>query len=76
MLARNLEMNVKKSVKLVKSVYAGDRILGVLTQENRKVEEPGFNDLYTVGTVAKILKMLVLPDGNTTIIIKQYNYFI
>lgn len=58
-----------KSVKLVKKAYKGDRTIGVVAQ-NKKADEPGFNDLFKVGTIAKILKMLVLPDGNTTIIIQ------
>ena len=60
----------KKSVRLVKQAYEGDRLIGVLAQKNNKVEDPMIDDLYKVGTVAKILKMLVLPDGNTTIIIQ------
>ena len=60
----------KKSIKLVKKAYEGDRLIGVVAQKNNKEEDPHVNDLYHIGTVAKILKMLVLPDGNTTIIIQ------
>ena len=60
----------QKSIRLVKNAYRGDRIIGVIAQKNDKAEEPGFDDLYNVGTVARIVKMLVLPDGNTTIIIQ------
>lgn len=60
----------KKSIRLVKDAYDGNRLIGVISQKNRKDEDPGVNDLYKVGTVAKILKMLILPDGNTTIIIQ------
>lgn len=63
-----------KSIKLVKKAYKGNRIIGVVAQRNTK-EEPGFSDIYQVGTVAKILKMLVLPDGNTTIIIQGKQRF-
>ena len=65
----------QKSIRLVKSAYRGDRIAGVVAQRNMTVEEPGFNDIYTVGTVARIIKMLVLPDGNTTIIIQGKQKF-
>lgn len=65
----------KKSVKLVKKAYGDDRIIGVLAQKNNRVDDPGPNDLYRVGTVAKIVKMLVLPDGNTTIIIQGSKRF-
>ena len=65
----------EKSVKLVKQAYRGDRIIGVTAQKNLKIEEPGISDLNSIGTVAKILKMLVLPDGNTTIIIQGQKRF-
>lgn len=65
----------QKSIKLVKEYYQGDRIIGVVAQENSGAEDPEFGDLYKVGTVAKILRMLVLPDGNTTIIIQGKQRF-
>ena len=65
----------QKSIKLVKKAYKGDRIIGVVAQKNNKIEDPQFNDLHKVGTVAKIIKMLVLPDGNTTIIIQGQKRF-
>mgnify|MGYP003563021135 CR=1 FL=1 len=65
----------QKSIRLVKNSYRGDRIIGVIAQKNDKTEEPGFDDLYNVGTVARIIKMLVLPDGNTTIIIQGKQRF-
>ncbi len=64
-----------KSIKLVKRAYRGDRIIGVVAQTNNKTEEPTFMDLHKVGTIAKILKMIVLPDGNTTIIIQGQQRF-
>jgi ATP-dependent Lon protease len=60
----------QKSIRLVKKAYKSNKIIGVVAQKNQNLEEPGSEDLYTVGTVAKIIKMLVLPDGNTTIIIQ------
>jgi len=64
----------QKSIKLIKKAYAGNRIVGVLSQRNKQ-EEPSSEDLYRLGTIARILKMLVLPDGNTTIIIQGKNRF-
>lgn len=64
-----------KSIRLVKRAYRGDRVLGVLAQKNAKIEDPKFKDMFNVGTVAKILKMIVLPDGNTTIIIQGQKRF-
>ena len=64
-----------KSIKLVKKAYNGDRIVGVVAQTNSSNEEPKATDIYKTGTIARILKMLVLPDGNTTIIIQGKNRF-
>ncbi len=64
-----------KSIRLVKKAYKGDRIIGVLAQKNTNTEDPDFKDMFDVGTVAKILKMIVLPDGNTTIIIQGQKRF-
>lgn len=65
----------QKSIKLVKKAYKGDRIIGVVAQHNDKAEDPDTDDIYHIGTVAKIIKMLVLPDGNTTIIIQGKKRF-
>lgn len=64
----------QKSIRLIKKAYQGNRIIGVIAQKNKQ-EEPGIDDLYRFGTVARIIKMLVLPDGNTTIIIQGKNRF-
>lgn len=65
----------KKSVKLVKDANAGEKIIAIVAQNNPNTEDPNFEDLYKVGTVAKIVKSLVLPDGNTTIIIQGKSRF-
>ncbi len=66
----------KKSSKLVKQAYRkGNRIVGVVAQRDNFAEEPDPADIYEVGTAAKIIKMLVLPDGNTTIIIQGKKRF-
>src|SRR5690349_21479384 len=65
----------QKSIRLIKNAYQGSRIIGVLAQKNKQTEEPGTEDLFKFGTVARIIKMLVLPDGNTTIIIQGKNRF-
>jgi ATP-dependent Lon protease len=65
----------QKSIKVVKKAYKGNKIIGVLTQKNPKIEEPTTGDLFRIGTVAKIVKMIVLPDGNTTIIIQGKRRF-
>lgn len=65
----------QKSIRLVKKAYRGDRVIGVIAQKNNNNDEPTKDDIYNVGTVAKILKMLILPDGNTTIIIQGQKRF-
>ena len=65
----------KKSVRLVRKAYKGDKTIGVVAQKNTNADDPSPEDLFNVGTVARILKMLVLPDGNTTIIIQGHRRF-
>jgi len=65
----------QKSIRLVKKAYKGNRTLGVITQVNSKKEDPTGEDLYKVGTVAHILKMIALPGGNTTIIVQGRKRF-
>ena len=65
----------QKSIKLVKQAYKGNRIIGVIAQKNVITEDPSVEDIYRIGTVAKIIKMIVLPDGNTTIIIQGKKRF-
>jgi ATP-dependent Lon protease len=60
----------QKSLKLVRDVYRRNGLLGTISQKNQDVDDPLFNDMYQVGTVAKILKILEMPDGNTTVIIQ------
>ena len=59
-----------KSINLIKDAYKGEKIIGVVAQRDVGIEDPKFEDLNSVGTVAHVLKMLRMPDGNTTIIIQ------
>lgn len=65
----------QKSVRLVKKAYKGNRTLGVIAQANPNKEDPTGEDLYKIGTVAHILKMIALPGGNTTIIVQGRKRF-
>ncbi len=65
----------QSSIRLVKKASKGNRILGVLAQANQQKDEPTPEDLYKVGTIAMILKMIVLPGGNTTIIVQGRKRF-
>jgi ATP-dependent Lon protease len=64
-----------RSIQLIKDYNKGDKTIGVVAQRQDTIEEPGVDDLYKVGTVARIIKMLRMPDGNTTIIIQGKRRF-
>ena len=64
-----------KSIKLVKDAYRNERVIGVVSQKDPNIEDPAFVDLNAVGTVARILKTLQMPDGNTTVIIQGKKRF-
>src|ERR1035437_1548376 len=55
-----------KSIKLIKDVYKGDKTIGVVSQKNDKTEDPSLEELNNIGTVAFLVKMFRMPDGNTT----------
>ena len=64
-----------KSIQLIKDANNFNKLLGVVAQKNEKIEDPKPNQIYKVGTVAKILKVLQMPDGNTTVIIQGKKRF-
>ena len=64
-----------KSIKLIKDANKADKIIGVVAQRNEEVENPGAQDIHEMGTVAQILRVLKMPDGNTTIIIQGKKRF-
>ena len=63
------------SIALIKAANQGTKTIGVVAQKDASVEAPGIEDVYAVGTVAKILRVLQMPDGNTTIIIQGKKRF-
>ena len=63
------------SIQLIKDANAGDKILGVVSQKNPEVENPTEKDIHKVGVVAQILRVLKMPDGNTTVIIQGKKRF-
>lgn len=64
-----------KSIKAVTDAYKGDKLIGVVAQRDSSVEDPAVVDLEQVGTVAKIVKLIKMPDGGTTIIIQGKTRF-
>src|SRR3984957_1550065 len=64
-----LNVGRQKSKNLLDEVMPGEKVIGVVTQKNADVEEPGFGDLHSVGVACMILKLFKLPDGNQSIIV-------
>src|SRR5665213_3335187 len=64
-----------KSIKAVNEAYKADKLVGVVSQKDSQVEEPTVSDLVNIGTVAKILKLIKMPDGGTTVIIQGKKRF-
>lgn len=65
-----------KSLKLIKDSYRQSALIGVVAQKDTNTENPDINDLYQIGTVASILKILEMPDGTTTAIIQGKSRFL
>ena len=64
-----------KSIQLIKEANKGSKLIGVTSQKDPSIEVPTADDIYEVGTMAKIVKMVKLPDGNTTAIIQGRSRF-
>ena len=64
-----------KSIELINDANKSDKIIGVVAQRNESVEQPGLQDIYQTGVVAQILRVLKMPDGNTTVIIQGKKRF-
>lgn len=64
-----------KSIELLRYVYEGNRLLGVLSQRDVGVENPALKDLFRVGTMARLVKLLKLPEGNTMVVLQGIKRF-
>jgi len=64
-----------KSIKAVNDAYKADKLIGVLAQKDSTIEDPTVADLVDIGTVAKIVKLIKMPDGGTTVIIQGKRRF-
>src|ERR1700752_3792068 len=65
-----------KSIKAVNDAYRGDKLIGVVAQKDSNVEDPAVKDLEHIGTIARIVKLIKMPDGGTTIIIQGKTRFL
>ncbi len=64
-----------KSIKLINDANKSNKLIGVVAQKDIKIENPSIEDIFNIGTVAKILRVLKMPDGNTTVIIQGKKRF-
>lgn len=64
-----------KSIKAINESYKSDKLVGVVAQKDSNVEDPGVSDLEKIGTVARIVKLIKMPDGGTTVIIQGRQRF-
>src|SRR5882672_5460910 len=64
-----------KSIKAVHDAYKTDKLIGVLAQKDSNIEDPSVSDLEDVGTVARIIKLIKMPDGGTTVILQGRRRF-
>ena len=64
-----------KSIKAVQDAYKADKLIAVLAQKSVDVEDPTAGDLVQIGTVARILKLIKMPDGGTTVIMQGKRRF-
>ncbi|GGG50028.1 endopeptidase La [Bizionia arctica] len=64
-----------KSIKLINDANKGSKVIGVVAQKDEEVEDPTAADIHQTGTVARILRVLKMPDGNTTVIIQGKKRF-
>jgi ATP-dependent Lon protease len=65
-----IHVSREKSIQAIEAVLSGQRIIGLLTQKDEDIDEPGKNDLYQVGTIGLILRVLKLPEGGVRILIQ------
>ena len=64
-----------KSIKAVHDAYKADKLIGVLAQRDSSVEDPSMKELVDVGTIARIIKVIKMPDGGTTVILQGKRRF-
>jgi ATP-dependent Lon protease len=62
-------------MKAVNDAYKGDKLIGVIAQKDSNVEDPDIKDLENIGTIARIVKQIKMPDGGTTVIIQGKSRF-
>jgi ATP-dependent Lon protease len=65
-----LAIGQERSIQLIDDVVAGDRMLALVTARDAEIDQPGFDDLYPVGTAAVVHKMIRVPDGTLRVLVQ------
>lgn len=65
----------EKSIKAVQNAFRGNKLIGVVSQKDSSIEDPDTHQLNTIGTIARVIKQLKMPDGSTTVIIQGKKRF-
>lgn len=65
----------ERSLRAVKKAYKGNKLIGVVAQKDTQSDEPDFGDLHKIGSVARIIKLIKMPDGGNTLIIQGIRRF-
>ena len=65
-----LAIGQERSVRLVEDVVSGNRLIALVASKDREIEQPGWDDLYEVGTAAVVQKMIRVPDGSLRILVQ------
>ncbi|NPA67519.1 MAG: endopeptidase La [Chlorobi bacterium] len=65
----------KKSLKLVKEAHKKAMLIGIVSQKDEKTEDPGFDDVYQIGTLARVIKLFDMPDGEKTAVLQGITTF-
>jgi len=70
-----ISVSREKSYNLVKEAHRGNKLIGIVTQKDQKIEDPKIEDIYTIGTVAQIIKVMDMPDNSTSVVIQGRKRF-
>ena len=65
----------EKSLQVIKKMYKANKLIGTVTQKDAKIEDPKVDDLYQIGTLSEIVKILEMPDGSTSVILQGKSRF-
>jgi len=70
-----LAIGRQRSRQLLADIEPNESIIGLVTQRNPEIDRPGFNDIYTIGTAASILKLIKMPQGSINVVVHSLSRF-